>query len=88
MMSQTTRRRAQEVRLRHQPDRITAQRAKRVDFLAPYFTAPQAAPAPRARRFRATTLAQLADAQIGVQVGTTSLDAVSSSIKPKSSPQA
>ena len=35
----------------------------------------------------ATTLAQLADAKIGVQVGTTSLDAVSSSIKPKSSPQ-
>jgi len=35
----------------------------------------------------ATSLAALADAKLGVQVGTTSLDAVTASIKPKSQPQ-
>jgi polar amino acid transport system substrate-binding protein len=35
----------------------------------------------------ATSLAELADAKLGVQVGTTSLDAVNELIKPSSQPQ-
>ena len=35
----------------------------------------------------ATSLADLAKAKLGVQVGTTSLDAVNASIKPSSQPQ-
>ena len=67
---------------------ITPQRAKRVDFSAPYFTAPQAIVAPAGSPVAgATTLAELADKKIGVQVGTTSLDAVQASIKPKNDPQ-
>jgi polar amino acid transport system substrate-binding protein len=67
---------------------ITPQRQKRVDFSVPYFQAPQAVLAPAGSPvIGATSLAALADAKIGVQVGTTSLDAVNSSIKPKSQPQ-
>ena len=80
----------EEVRLRHQPDLDHARSAqKRVDFSDPYFEAPQAVIAPaglagvRTRR----RLAALQDAKIGVQVGTTSLDAVNATIKPKQQPQ-
>jgi polar amino acid transport system substrate-binding protein len=67
---------------------ITPQRAKRVDFSEPYFTAPQAVIAPEGSpAANATSLAELADAKIGVQVGTTSLDAVQASIKPSEDPQ-
>ena len=67
---------------------ITPQRAKRVDFSDPYFTAPQAVVALKsAPAAKATTLAELSEAKIGVQVGTTSLDAVTASIKPASQPQ-
>ena len=67
---------------------ITPQRAKRVDFSAPYFTAPQAVIAPEGSPAQeATTLADLADRKIGVQVGTTSLEAVQASIKPTEDPQ-
>jgi polar amino acid transport system substrate-binding protein len=67
---------------------INPQRAKRVDFSDPYFEAPQAVLAPQGSPVvGATSLAALADAKIGVQVGTTSLDAVNASIKPKSQPQ-
>jgi polar amino acid transport system substrate-binding protein len=67
---------------------ITPQRAKRVDFSEPYFTAPQAVIATKGSpAASATTLAALADAKLGVQVGTTSLDAVTASIRPKSQPQ-
>src|SRR4051812_48355681 len=67
---------------------ITPQRAKRVDFSEPYFEAPQAVVAPAGSPVAgATSLAELADAKIGVQVGTTSLDAVTASIKPTSQPQ-
>ena len=62
---------------------ITPQRAKRVDFSEPYFTAPQAVIALKgSSAARATDLADLKDAKLGVQVGTTSLDAVQASIKP------
>jgi polar amino acid transport system substrate-binding protein len=67
---------------------ITPKRAKRVDFSEPYFTAPQAVVALEGSSAAgAKSLADLAGAKLGVQVGTTSLDAVSASIKPTSQPQ-
>jgi polar amino acid transport system substrate-binding protein len=67
---------------------ITPARAKHVDFSSPYFTAPQAVVAlKKSAAANATSLAALSSAKLGVQVGTTSLDAVSASIKPKSQPQ-
>jgi polar amino acid transport system substrate-binding protein len=67
---------------------ITPKRAKHVDFSNPYFTAPQAVVAREGSpAASATSLADLAKAKLGVQVGTTSLDAVSASIKPASQPQ-
>jgi polar amino acid transport system substrate-binding protein len=67
---------------------ITPQRAKRVDFSEPYFTAPQAVVATKGSSAAgAKSLADLKDAKLGVQVGTTSLDAVSASIKPSKQPQ-
>jgi polar amino acid transport system substrate-binding protein len=60
---------------------ITPQRAKRVDFSTPYYTAPQAVVAlKKSPAANATTLAELKDAKLGVQVGTTSLDAVAATI--------
>jgi polar amino acid transport system substrate-binding protein len=67
---------------------ITPQRAKVVDFSEPYFTAPQAVVAPKGSSVAgASSLADLAGAEIGVQVGTTSLDAVRATIKPSKDPQ-
>jgi polar amino acid transport system substrate-binding protein len=67
---------------------ITPPRAKHVDFSSPYFTAPQAVVAlKQSPAANATSLAALSNAKLGVQVGTTSLDAVSASIKPKIQPQ-
>jgi polar amino acid transport system substrate-binding protein len=67
---------------------ITPKRAERVDFSTPYYTAPQAVVALKSSpAASATSLAELADAKLGVQVGTTSLDAVSEVIKPSSQPQ-
>jgi polar amino acid transport system substrate-binding protein len=67
---------------------ITPKRAEHVDFSSPYFTAPQAVVAREdSSAASATSLADLAKAKLGVQVGTTSLDAVTASIKPSSQPQ-
>jgi polar amino acid transport system substrate-binding protein len=67
---------------------ITPKRAKVVDFSSPYFTAPQAVVALKdSNAAQATNLAGLADAKLGVQVGTTSLDAVTQRIKPHQQPQ-
>jgi polar amino acid transport system substrate-binding protein len=67
---------------------ITPQRAKRVDFSKPYYTAPQAIVAlEKADAAEATSLAELAGAQLGVQIGTTSLDAVTASVKPSKQPK-
>ena len=67
---------------------ITPKRAKHVDFSSPYFTAPQAVVAREGSpAASATSLADLAKAKLGVQVGTTSLDAVTASIKPSGQPQ-
>ena len=62
---------------------ITPARAKRVDFSTPYFTAPQALVALKSSdAAKATALADLADTKLGVQIGTTSLDAVNQVVKP------
>jgi polar amino acid transport system substrate-binding protein len=67
---------------------ITDKRAERVDFSTPYYTAPQAVLALKSTpAASATTLADLADAKLGVQLGTTSLDAVNEVIKPTTQPQ-
>ncbi len=66
---------------------ITPQRAERVTFSRGYYSAAQAvvtlADSPYAS---ATSLADLADAKFGVQVGTTSLDAVTGVISPSQAP--
>jgi polar amino acid transport system substrate-binding protein len=62
---------------------ITPARAKRVDFSTPYYTAPQAVVALNGTdAANATTLAQLKDSQLGVQIGTTSLDVADQVIEP------
>jgi polar amino acid transport system substrate-binding protein len=67
---------------------ITPARAKRVDFSEPYYTAPQAVIATKGSPAAgATSLAELKDVSIGVQIGTTSLDAVSASIQPSQQPK-
>jgi polar amino acid transport system substrate-binding protein len=67
---------------------ITPKRAEQVDFSSPYYEAEQAVVAlddsPAAD---ATSLADLADTRFGVQIGTTSLDAVESEIQPSEDPQ-
>jgi polar amino acid transport system substrate-binding protein len=67
---------------------ITPAREKRVDFSSPYFTAPQAVVALSATgAAKAASLSDLQSAKLGVQVGTTSLDAVKNLIKPSNDPQ-
>jgi polar amino acid transport system substrate-binding protein len=67
---------------------ITPARQKRVDFSDPYYQAPQAVIAAKGSpAAAATSLADLKDATIGVQIGTTSLDAVNASIQPTTQPK-
>ena len=67
---------------------ITPKRAEQVDFSAPYYTANQAVVAlDDSDAASATSLADLADAKIGVQIGTTSLDATTETIQPSEDPQ-
>lgn len=67
---------------------ITDKRAERVDFSDPYYTAPQAVIALKdSSAASAGSLADLKDAKIGVQIGTTSLDAVNETIQPDDQPQ-
>jgi polar amino acid transport system substrate-binding protein len=67
---------------------ITPQREKAVDFSAPYYTANQAVVALKdSEAASAKSLGELADARIGVQIGTTSLDAVEERIDPSEDPQ-
>ena len=67
---------------------ITDKRSEAVDFSSPYYTADQAVVATGDSDIAdAGSLADLADANIGVQIGTTSLDAVTASIEPSSEPQ-
>jgi polar amino acid transport system substrate-binding protein len=67
---------------------ITDKRAEAVDFSSPYYTADQAVVAIGGTdAANAQSLSDLDDADIGVQIGTTSLDAVTESIEPNSEPQ-
>jgi polar amino acid transport system substrate-binding protein len=67
---------------------ITPARAKQVDFSSPYYTANQAVVAlPGTSAAKAKSLADLKDASIGVQIGTTSLDAVNDEIQPSVQPK-
>ena len=67
---------------------ITPKRAEQVDFSSPYYEANQAVVALKdSDAASATSLADLQSAKIGVQIGTTSLDAVNSVIEPSSDPQ-
>ncbi len=67
---------------------ITPPRAKVVDFSAPYYTANQAVVALKSSdAAKATSIADLQDAKIGVQIGTTSLSAVEEVIDPSSKPE-
>jgi polar amino acid transport system substrate-binding protein len=65
---------------------ITAQRAKTVDFSTGYYDANQGVLTLSSSKYAgATTLAQLKGAKIGVQVSTTSYEAVENEIKPTTS---
>jgi polar amino acid transport system substrate-binding protein len=67
---------------------INEQRKRAVDFSDPYYTAPQGVIAPKGSAAAdATSLSDLADKTIGVQIGTTSLDAVTASIHPSKQPK-
>ncbi|HEX6117550.1 MAG TPA: ABC transporter substrate-binding protein [Solirubrobacterales bacterium] len=67
---------------------ITPRRAEQVDFSSPYYEAEQAVVVLRDSDLAgATSLADLADADIGVQIGTTSQEAVEASIEPTAAPQ-
>jgi polar amino acid transport system substrate-binding protein len=67
---------------------ISDARNKRVDFSSPYYTAPQAVVAlSKSDAASAKSLADLQSTKLGVQIGTTSLDAVTSTIKPSAQPQ-
>jgi polar amino acid transport system substrate-binding protein len=67
---------------------ITPPRAKVVDFSSPYYTANQAVVALKdSDAAKATSIADLKDTKIGVQIGTTSLSAVEEVIDPSSKPE-
>jgi polar amino acid transport system substrate-binding protein len=67
---------------------ITPAREEHVDFSAPYYTANQAVLATKGSSAAdAKSLADLQDATIGVQIGTTSLDAVNAEIQPSTEPK-
>jgi polar amino acid transport system substrate-binding protein len=66
----------------------TPARTKRVDFSKTYFTAPQAIVVPKGSPAAGVKdLAGLKDLTIGVQIGTTSLDAVQQTVKPSRQPK-
>jgi polar amino acid transport system substrate-binding protein len=67
---------------------ISPVREKAVDFSSPYYTANQAVVALKgSEAANAKSLADLQETQIGVQIGTTSLDAVEAEIDPSEQPQ-
>jgi polar amino acid transport system substrate-binding protein len=67
---------------------ITPVREKAVDFSAPYYTANQAVVALKdSDAASAGSLEELQDAKLGVQIGTTSLEAAEEAIEPSSRPE-
>jgi polar amino acid transport system substrate-binding protein len=66
---------------------ITEARRKAVDFSSGYFTVSQAVVALNSSKVaNAKTVADLKDAKIGAQVGTTSLQAIQSTVRPSQQP--
>jgi polar amino acid transport system substrate-binding protein len=66
---------------------ITEERREAVDFSSPYYDVTQAVISKKGSKADgATSLADLKDLKIGAQVGTTSFDAIQSSIQPSSDP--
>jgi polar amino acid transport system substrate-binding protein len=66
---------------------ITPAREKAVDFSKPYYVANQAVVVGKGSDLQVKSLADLKDAEIGVQIGTTSLDAVNGVVKPSKQPK-
>jgi polar amino acid transport system substrate-binding protein len=67
---------------------ITPKRAEQVDFSSSYYTANQALVAAKgSEAANATSLDDLSETTIGVQIGTTSLEAVESEIAPSTEPK-
>ena len=67
---------------------ITPVREKAVDFSAPYYTANQAVVALKdSEAASAKSLADLKDAKLGVQIGTSSLEEAETEIEPSSRPE-
>src|ERR687891_178206 len=66
---------------------ITPAREKVVDFSDPYYVANQAVVLGKGSDLQVSSLADLKDATIGVQIGTTSLDAVNEVIDPSTDPK-
>jgi polar amino acid transport system substrate-binding protein len=66
---------------------ITPPRQKAVDFSDPYFTAPQAVVLAKGSDVKVGSLTDLQDKTIGVQIGTTSLDAVKNFVMPSKDPK-
>jgi polar amino acid transport system substrate-binding protein len=66
---------------------ITPAREKAVDFSDPYFTAPQAVVTGKGSDLKVGAVSDLKEAEIGVQIGTTSLDAVQNLIQPSKDPK-
>jgi polar amino acid transport system substrate-binding protein len=66
---------------------ITPAREKAVDFSKAYYVAPQAVVVGKGSDLKVGSLADLKDATIGVQIGTTSLDAVNDVIQPSTDPK-
>ena len=66
---------------------ITPARQKAVAFSKPYYVAPQAVVTGKGSDLKVSSLADLKDATIGVQIGTTSLDAVNEVVKPDEQPK-
>ncbi|WP_229398507.1 ABC transporter substrate-binding protein [Micromonospora okii] len=67
---------------------ITEERKKAVDFSAPYYLVRQAVVARKSAKIAGrTTLADLRDAKLGAQVGTTSYQAITQVVKPTAKPQ-
>jgi len=67
---------------------INEQRKRAIDFSDAYYTAPQGIIAPKGSAAAgATSLSDLADKTIGVQIGTTSLEAVTEKINPSKQPK-
>jgi polar amino acid transport system substrate-binding protein len=66
---------------------ITAARQRAVDFSAPYFTVTQGVVALKSNKVAgARTIADLAGAKLGAQVGTTSLTVIKNQVRPSQQP--